>query len=159
MRQQLLGVAKRKIAKSITELSSSARFSIIYGEFRIGTLTTQSKKYPAGGRPTFATPARKGGALQFLTARSSEGSTSIREDLLAALKSAGQLTSRRKTIIYVGDGYVRTRTDHAQVAREITSANVAKVVIHTIGVTPYPESEVFLKALAAMNGGTYKRVE
>ncbi len=159
MRQQLLGVAKRKIANSITELSSSARFSIIYGEFRIGTLTTQSKKYPAGGRPTFATPARKGGALQFLAARSSEGSTSIREDLLAALKSAGQLTSRRKTLIYVGDGYLRTRNNHAQVAREITSANVAKVVIHTIGVTPYPESEVFLKALAAMNGGTYKRVE
>ncbi len=141
------------------ELSSSTRFSIVYGESPTGTLTTQSKKFPAGGRPTFASPGRKGGALHFLAARKSEGSTSIREDLLAALKSAGELTSPRKTIIYVGDGYLRIRNSHAQVAREITSANVAKVAIHTIGVTPYPESEAFLKALAAMNGGTYKRVD
>ena len=159
MRQQLLGVAKRKIANSITELSSLAKFAIIYGESPTGRLTTQTKKYPASGRPTMATPDRKGGALHFLAARKSEGSTSIREDLLAALKSAGKLTSRRKTIIYVGDGYLRTRNDYTQVAREITNANVAKATIHTIGVTPYAESEAFLKALAAMNGGTYKRVE
>ena len=159
MRQQLLGVAKREIANSIMELSSSTRFSIVYGESPTGTPTSQSKKFPAGGRPTFASPGRKGGALHFLAARKSEGSTSLREDLLAALKSAGELTSPRKTIIYVGDGYLRTRNGHAQLAREITSANVAKVAIHTIGVTPYPESEAFLKALAAMNGGTYKRVD
>ncbi len=106
-----------------------------------------------------ANPIQKRGALQFLAGVESQGWTSVRANLLAALKAAEKLTARRKTIIYVGDGYLRDRTNYLQVAREITRTNTAKARIHTIGVTPYVESEAFLKALAAMNGGTYKRID
>ena len=134
-------------------------FAIIYGESPNRTVTSPAKKYPASGHPTAATPRQKGGAMDFLAARRAQGATSLKDDLLAALKSAAKLASRRKTVIYVGDGYLGSRSDYLQVAREITRTNIAKARIHTIGVTPYAESEAFLKALAAMNRGTYKRVD
>ena len=158
MRSQLLGVAKRKIGRSIVELSSVVQFAVIYGESRPFAGSPPARKYPATGHPTAATPKQKRGALNFLAAGKVQGWTTIRVDLLAALKSAEKLTSRRKTIIYVGDGVLQDGRPWRQVVQEITNANTVRARIHTIGVSVSSlDADEFLKALAAKNGGTYKR--
>ena len=107
-----------------------------------------------------ATALFKAGAVQFLSKLKSKGFTSVRHDLIEALKSATRLTSPRKAIIYVGDGFVgRDLNAMRRIVNEITSRNTMRARIHTVGVSPHPGAEEFLKNLAARNGGTYKRVE
>ena len=107
-----------------------------------------------------ATAPAKSGAVQFLSTLNSVGRTSLRDDLIAALKAAANLTSARKAVIYVGDGFVSGNQEESRkVVNEITSRNAGRAIIHTVGVTPYAYAEEFLKTLAARNGGNYKRVE
>ena len=107
-----------------------------------------------------ATAPSKTGAAHFLSTVKSEGSTSVKDDLLEALESAARLTSPRRAIIYVGDGFVWGDSNEIKrLVNEITSRNALRARIHTVGVSPYPQAEEFLKNLAARNGGTYKRVE
>lgn len=107
-----------------------------------------------------ATAVAKAGAAQFLSTLKSEGRSSVRDDLIAAINAAAKLMSARKAVIYVGDGLVWGDLDEARkVVNEITLRNAGRAKIHTVGVSPYPQAEEFLKQLAARNGGTYKRVE
>ncbi len=162
MRAQLLGVAKRKIAQSISELSPMAQFAVVYGDSRagFGVGPTRAEKYPSSGQPVFATASAKMGAVRFIGTLPSEGFASIKDDLIEAVQAAARLSTPRKAVIYVGDGLISgDRNEMVRAVNEITVRNVSRVKIHTIGVSPYPFAEEFLKALAARNGGTYRKVE
>ena len=54
--------------------------------------------------------------------------------------------------------YRQPEADSPFFVQEIISANSGRAKIHTIGVTPDSGPEAFLKALAAKNGGRYRRV-
>ena len=148
----MLGGAKRQIGKSISELSQDTRFAVIFGAQKI------TRKFPENGRPIEATPGNKKGASRFLEYVPVDGEAPAREDLLAALRSAESLNVARKTIIYIGTCSIAA-ADQKKILDEITSKNTQRVQINTFGIAPYQETEDFLRKLAAMNGGTFKRLE
>ena len=150
----MLGVAKQFLSRAITELSSKTQFAILFGGPESGRFT----RFPASGKPVEATDVNKLNAASFLAGAPVAGTPSIQADLTAALRSAEQLPSARKTIIYVTKGVIIDNTAE-NILREVAVENRQHVKIDVIGVEPDAGGEAFLKALASQNGGTYRRVD
>jgi Mg-chelatase subunit ChlD len=150
----MLAVAKRTILKSIEELSSRAQFALIFG----GPENRGFVRFPQNGKPVEATPDNKRNAAIFLASAPVDGSPPVAIDLIAALRSAEQLSSNRRSIIYVGRGIITDDTPE-NVLAEVKAENRLRVTISVIGIEPPLEGEEFLKELAHQNGGTYKRVD
>ncbi|MBI4603137.1 MAG: hypothetical protein HY721_14355 [Planctomycetes bacterium] len=156
----MLGVAKRRIAHSIQELSAKAEFAIVYGGFPSARpeVPAALQTFPDHGRPVAALEPAKRGAEAFLAGAPVDRMAVLIDDFRAALRSAEDLAARRKVIVYVGPGYVHDQR-YEEALREIRLRNTVGARIFPIGVSPYPEADQFLKALAAQNGGTYLRVD
>ena len=125
-------------------MSNNTEFAVLYGH-------GHTNKFPAQGKPVAANNGVKKAASQFLARMPGQSSTDLERDLIEALKSAKKLSSKRKVIIYVGDGALLTN-GRVSLLNKIRSLNREKIQINTIGVSPYRENERFLKYLAAQNG-------
>lgn len=150
----MLGVAKQVITKSINELSSRAQFALIFG----GPELRRFMSFPASGKPVEASDESKKSATKFLATAPVDGTPSVGIDLIAALRSAEQLTSNKRTIIYVGRAIIIDDTPE-HILMQVKLENSLGVKICVIGIEPYRESEDFLKELAAQNHGTYTRID
>ena len=150
----MLAVAKRIILKSIEELSSHAQFALIFG----GPQGRSFTRFPQSGKPVEATPENKKNAAIFLAYAPIDGTPSVAIDLIAALRSAEQLSSSSRSIIYVGRGIITDDTPE-NVLQEVAGENRLHVKISVIGIEPFADGEEFLRELAAQNGGTYTRVD
>src|SRR4029453_8481983 len=138
----MLGVAKQFLSKAITELSSKTQFAVIFG----GPESGRFMRFPSTGKPVEATEVNKLNASSFLAGAPVSGTPSIQTDLVAALRSAEQLPSARKTIIYVTKGVIIDNTAD-NILRQVAVENRQHVKISVIGVEPDAGGETFLKTL------------
>lgn len=149
--------AKAEINKNISEFSSRVQFGIVF--FDAGLM-----RFPGSGQPAEATEAMKQGAKGFVNAVPGGGGSCCMQGILAALQFANRAKSKRKVIVYLGDGGGTCMgADEAQYLNKaistITGQNYQRVKINTIGVLNVTQvCENFLRRLASANGGTYTRI-
>ncbi len=153
-----LEIAKREVIRNIQEFSARVQFAIVFFD-------AQVTKYPASGMPAEANPGMKSAAVSFV-----QSSVWVRygsccqQGLAQGLRFANMATSKRKVMVYVGDGGGTCQgADEATYLRQtlgaITSQNYQRVQINCIGVLrPSALGVDFMKRLSATNGGTYTRI-
>ena len=152
-----LEIAKREVIRNIREFSARAQFAIVF-------FSDDVIKFPASGMPAEASPAMKAAAISFVQAVVYKIWTCPQQGLSQGLRFANMATSKRKVLIYVGDGGGTCQgADEATYLRQtlgcITSMNFQRVQINCIGVlNPTPLGVDFMKRLSAANGGTYTRI-
>jgi hypothetical protein len=152
-----LARAKAEISRNISEFSDRTEFSINFFD-------TNVNKFPGGGRPVLANPGMKGAALAWVASIVGAGGSCCQKGFLAALQSANLGSSRRKVVVYVGDGGGTCGGDESQYLNQcitlVTAQNYNHAQINTIGVLMNGRTmqENFLRAIAAANGGSYKRI-
>lgn len=149
-----LAIAKREIVQNISQFSSRVQFGIVFFDANI-------MKFPSSGQPAEANPAMKASATAFVSSVPNGGGSCCQQGIMAALQMANRASSKRKVLVYLGDG-----RGHCQGANEdqylnqtlaaVTAANYQRVQINCIMVLDVTTTgENFLKKLAASNGGTY----
>jgi Mg-chelatase subunit ChlD len=152
-----LAIAKREVVRNIQEFSSRVQFAVVF-------FASDVSKYPSSGMPAEANPGMKASAVSFVQALPGSHGSCCQQGLAAGLRFANMATSKRKVLIYVGDGGGTCQgADEATYLRQtlgsITSQNYQRVQINCIGVlNPSDLGVDFMKRLAATNGGTYTRI-
>ena len=153
-----LDIAKREVIRNVQEFSARVQFAIVFFDANVS-------KYPSSGMPAEANPGMKASAVSFLqsTVWTTYGSC-CQAGLAQGLRFANMATSKRKVMVYVGDGGGTCQgADEATYLRQtlgaITSQNYQRVQINCIGVlNPSALGVDFMKRLSATNGGTYTRI-
>ncbi len=153
-----LDIAKREVIRNVQEFSARVQFAIVFFDANVS-------KYPSSGMPAEANPGMKASAVSFLqsTVWTTYGSC-CQQGLSQGLRFANMATSKRKVMVYVGDGGGTCQgADEATYLRQtlgaITSQNYQRVQINCIGVlNPSALGMDFMKRLSATNGGTYTRI-
>jgi hypothetical protein len=150
--------AKAEISRNISEFSERTEFAVNFFDSNI-------YKFPANGRPTLANPAMKAAALSWVAGQPGGNGSCCQKGFVAALQAANLSTARRRVIVYVGDGGGTCAGDEDSYLRQclalVVSQNYNHAQVNTIGVlmdANRVRQEDFLKAMAAANGGTYKRI-
>jgi Mg-chelatase subunit ChlD len=152
-----LDIAKREVTRNVQEFSSRVQFAIVFFD-------AVPVKYPASGMPAEANPGMKSAAISFIQAITGNPGSCCQQGLAQGLRFANMATSKRKVMVYVGDGGGTCQgADEATYLRQtlgsVTSQNYQRVQINCIGVlNPSALGVDFMKRLAATNGGTYTRI-
>jgi hypothetical protein len=153
-----LQIAKREMIRNIQELSNRTQFAVNF--FDAGLIY-----FPQSGRPAEATQAMKGAGIAFINGTPGGAGSCCQKGLLNALRFANLSTSKRKVIVYVGDGGGHCGGDestyHRQTLANVVQQNYQRAQVNTIGVLMQGNAahrEQFLRQLATMNNGTYKRI-
>lgn len=152
-----LAVAKREVIRNIREFSEGVQFGIVF--FESGVI-----QFPPSGQPAEANAAMKAAATSYVQSAAGGFGTCCLEGLATGLRMASRATSRRKVLVYVGDGGGTCQgADEARYLQTtlaaITARNWERVQIHTIGVLDVGRiQEDFLRRLASANGGSYRRI-
>jgi hypothetical protein len=152
-----LQIAKREMIRNIQELSNRTQFSVNFFDANL-------IYFPQSGRPAEASQAMKGAATGFINSTPGGGGSCCQKGLLNALRFANLSTSKRKVIVYVGDGGGtcggNEGTYHQQTLAMVTQQNYQRAQVNAIGVLMAGRTtqEQFLRQLTSMNNGTYKRV-
>jgi hypothetical protein len=152
-----LPVAKREVLRNIDEFSPEVQFAIVFFDANVS-------KFPTNGLPAQATPAVKGSARRYVQSIPGGFGTCCQQGLAEGLRFANLATSKRRVLVYVGDGGGTCQgANEATYLRNtlvsISSQNYLRVVIHCIGVlNPGKIQEDFMKRLSSSNGGTYRRI-
>ncbi|MBI4582655.1 MAG: VWA domain-containing protein [Planctomycetes bacterium] len=151
-----LDLEKREVLRDIENFSSCVEFGIIFYD-------TNLMKFPAGGKPVPASSEFKAAAKAFIQSVQAGHGTCFKSALLSALDLADLARAERKRIIFFSDGYAACPgTDSTaysnQTLQEVKTRNQGKVPIHTVGIGS-DINENFMKALAAQNNGTYRKID
>jgi Mg-chelatase subunit ChlD len=147
-------IAKRELVRNITEFSERVQFGIVF--FDAG-LT----KFPPSGQPAESNPGMKASAIGYVNTIQAGSGSCCQQGLMQCLAMANRATSKRKVMVYLGDG-----RGHCQGGNEdsyllttlamVSSANYQRIQINCIMVLDVtPTGEDFLRRLAAANGGNY----
>ena len=150
-------IAKREVVRNISEFSERVEFGLVF-------FAGQALKFPSTGQPTNASPGMKQAAINFTNSIGSDHGSCVQKGMAAILQMANQATSKRKIIVYVGDGGGTCGGgDEATYLRQtialVSALNYQRIQINAIGVLHQPPiNEAFLKQLASSNGGTFTRV-
>lgn len=160
-----LDVVKREIKKAISEFSSQVELGVI-------AVDGEVQEYPLSGQAVRATEYAKKEAVDFVMRQQPRQDwVCLLDGLLSALDMAKTAAARHKAVMYVGDGITACRktgtvdTDLVPVLRTVTAANSDRVRIHCVK-TWHPTEETyegtgvaegFLRQLAELNNGTYRR--
>jgi Mg-chelatase subunit ChlD len=151
-----LNIAKREVVRNVSEFSERVQFGIIF-------FAADALKFPSSGQPADASPGMKQAAINFTNSTPWAHQSCVQKGMAAILQMANQSTSKRKVIVYVGDGGGTCGGDEATYLRQcvtlVGSLNYQRIQINTIGVLQQqPINEAFMKQLATSNGGTFTRV-
>ncbi len=152
-----LDIAKREVSKNISEFSTRVQFGIVF--FDNGLL-----KFPTSGRPAEASPSMKAAGLNWVNSVKGGGGSCCQAGLVAAMQYANFSSSKRKVIIYVGDGGGTCNgadegTYLKQTLAIVKAQNFQRAQINAIGVLQIGSIQGdFLTSLAQSNGGTYTKV-
>jgi hypothetical protein len=152
-----LDIAKREMVRNVNEFTSRVQFGMVFFDAAI-------RKFPASGTPAEANPALKGSAISFIQATQSGSGSCCQQALVAGLQLANMASSKRKVLVYLGDGGGTCQgADESLYLRQtlaaVTSQNYQRIQINAIGVlSPGRINEDFMKRLASSNGGTYTRI-
>ena len=150
-------IAKREVIRNVQEFSSRVQFAIVF-------FAKDVSKYPSSGMPAEANPGMKASAISFVQALPGSSGSCCQQGLAQGLRFANMATSKRKVLVYVGDGGGTCQgADEATYLRQalgsVTSQNYQRIQINCIGVlNPSPLGVDFMKRLSATNGGTYTRI-
>jgi hypothetical protein len=151
-----LQIAKREMIRNIQELSNRTQFSVNFFD-------SDLIYFPQSGRPAEATVAMKAAATAFINSTPGGAGSCCQKGLLNALRFGNLSSVKRKVVVYVGDGGGTCGGDEATYLERtlaiVAQHNYQRVQINTIGVlmTGRAAQEQFLRRLAAMNNGTYRR--
>jgi Mg-chelatase subunit ChlD len=151
-----LAIAKRELAKNIQEFSDRVQFGIVFFDRGIN-------KFPQSGMPAEANAGMKSSAMSFVQAIPGGSGSCCQAGMAAALQMASMASSKRKVLVYLGDGGGTCQgADESTYLRAtlsaITAQNFQRITINCIGILNPPTlNEDFLKKLAAANSGTYTR--
>lgn len=151
-----LAIAKREIVKNVTEFSSRVQFGIVFFDANV-------IKFPSSGQPAEANPAMKASGTSFVQSTPGGGGSCCQQGIVAALQMANRASSKRKVLVYLGDGGGTCQGANEsnylkQTLAAVTASNYQRVQINCIGIlSPKQIGEDFMKQLAASNGGTYTR--
>jgi len=152
-----LGIAKREVTRNINEFSTRVQFGIVFFDANV-------LKFPSSGQPAEANPGMKASGLSFVMSAPGGSGSCCQQGIAAGLQMANLATSKRKVLVYVGDG---GGTCHGadenlylkQTLSAVTAQNYQRMQINCVGVlNPPPLNEDFMKRLCASNGGTYTKV-
>ena len=143
-----------EVIRTVQGFSDHVQFAIVFFDQDL-------VNFPAGGRPAEATPSMKGQADRMVMSTLTGHGSCYKEALIQALRYAEHSTAKRKQIILLGDGHTTCRGQNEtqygnETLAEITSRNKF-ARINTLGIGQ-DVREDWLKALAAQNRGTYRRV-
>ncbi len=150
-----LALEKREAIRVLSEFSEKVTFGVVFYDAEV-------MKFPSSSIPVEANSNMKSTATAFITSIQPGKGTCVAKGLTECLNFANQSPARRNQIILLTDGYTTCPGfDAEEYARrtlaEITARNYKRHAIHTICVGN-EVNEVFPKTLAAMNNGTYKRL-
>jgi hypothetical protein len=152
-----LFIAKREIALSINDLPAGVQFGIVAFDSSISL-------FPPSGVPATADADTKDGAMRYVQAVKEGTGSCPHLGLATGLRFAHQSKSKKKVLIYVGDGGGTCQgADEATYLRQtlnaITAMNIESVPIHCFGVLdPSALGADFMERLAEANGGMYARI-
>jgi len=143
-----------EVIRTVQGLSEHVQFAIVFFDQDL-------VKFPSAGRPADATAATKGQAARMVMSTGTGHGSCYKEALAQALRYAEQSTAKRKQIIVLGDGHTTCRgQDEAKYGKETlieTASRNRFAHINTLGIGQDVQED-WLKALAAQNRGTYRRV-
>jgi hypothetical protein len=150
-----LAIEKRETIKNIMEFSDKVQFAVVFYDSNV-------TKWPTSGKPVDANAGMKGAAMAFISSIQPGHGTCVALGLTEAINFANQSSAKRTQIIFITDGFTTCPgVDEAEYAKrtlgEIAGKNYKRHPINAICVGSQV-SEAFPKAMAAMNGGSYKRV-
>jgi len=151
-----LQIEKRETIRNIAEFSERVQFAVVF--YDQGVL-----KWPSSGKPAEANAGFKAAGIAFVSSTQGGGGTCVAKGLTECINFANQSTAKRTQIILLTDGFTTCpgagdETEYAKkTLGEITGKNYKRHPINCICVGT-EVSETFPKTMAAMNGGTYKRV-
>jgi hypothetical protein len=154
-----LQVAKRAILRALHEMRGISQLNIIFFDARMISFPPDRRPADATIRATIDT------AINFVTMTPGGSGSCVREALLAALDVVELSTASRNVILYLGDGRGTcggTEAEYlAQTLQDVSEANGGRAEIHSIGVMMAERTpqELFLRALAELNDGTYTRLD
>src|SRR5262245_687158 len=92
-----LNIAKREVTRNITEFSDKVRFGIFF-------FSKDVVKFPQRGQAAAANPAMQASGTNFNQPAQSTTGSCPQAGLSAALLMASNCSSKRKVIVYLGDG-------------------------------------------------------
>ncbi len=130
------GRVKLELIRSIRQMTPAQEFFIVY-------FNDRALPMPANSMPR-ATPSAQEKFLRWAAQVRADGNTNPEQALSLALKL------RPDVIYFLTDGNFPNK-----IAREVTQANLNRVVIHTIGFAD-DEGEAVLRAIATRNWGEYQ---
>ena len=145
--KQELDVAKREVVRSISAFSPQVEFAVVF--FDRGLL-----KFPQSGYPLKANSANKESAMSWVRGTAGGAGSCCGVGLIEALRFADRSTSKRKVIVFVGDGFCSCMDPQALLSS--IRARDSHTQINTIGVIE-PNRE-FLRQLGVSNNGTYTEI-
>ena len=157
MSQGELPVAKREVIRNIQELSHQTEIGIVFFDRNI-------TKFPASGRPAYATAAIKAAAISYVNSIPGGGGSCCQQGLMEGLLFANLSTADRKVLLYVGDGGghcngANQTTYLQQTLGVVKGQNFQRAQINAIGVVDVSNvGDDFLRSLATGNGGTYVKI-
>ncbi len=152
-----LEIAKREIVRNIHELSPQVEIGIVFFDRGI-------TKFPASGRPAYATAAIKAAAINFVQSIHCGGGSCVQQGLMEGMLFANLSTADRKVLLYVGDGGGHCNgTDQNSYLQQtlgvVKSQNFQRAQVNAIGVVDVSNvGDNFLRSLAISNGGTYVKI-
>jgi Mg-chelatase subunit ChlD len=155
-RQGELEIEKREAIRTVQQFSKRVEFGIVF-------FAGDVAKWPSNNRPASADGASKSAAIAWMSTIQPGRGSCVLEGLVQTIQFANRSSTARNVVIYLGDGGTNCtshnpndyRTRALNAAR---TANFRNFPINVICVGSDNVNEDFCKALATMNGGSYKRV-
>ncbi len=151
-----LEIAKREVVRNIHELSPQVEFGIVFFDRGI-------TKFPASGRPAYATAAIKAAAITYVQSIPCGGGSCVQQGLMEGMLFANLSTADRKVLLYVGDGGGHCGGAQSAYLKQtlavVNSQNFQRAQINAIGVVDVSSiGENFLRSLASSNGVSYVKI-
>jgi Mg-chelatase subunit ChlD len=153
-----LAIAKREVARNVSEFSNRVQFGIIF-------FARDIQKFPSSGTPAEANPSQKQSGIGWVQGMAGGSGSCCQQGIMQALQMANKASVKTCTIIYVGDGGGTCGGDENTYLNQTLSAvkgqNYKRHQVNAVGVLMQGRPQMnkdFCRQLAQMNGGRYTEV-
>ncbi len=148
---------QQEVVKNISQFSDKVEFSIVFFDANIIA-------FPPSGRPAEASPALKAAGIAMVMSSTTGHGTCAKAALIKTLNYANQSSAKRKTIVFLSDGYwycngqdLGTYTNST--LAEVTARNTQRAHINALCIGQNDNvSEEPMRRMASQNQGQYARL-
>lgn len=143
-------ILQQQVVRQIGTLTPKAQFSLVFFDASV-------VKFPQSGKPAQASPEMKAaGTAMVMSTQPGSGSCS-KPALVQCLNVANQSTARRKSIIYLSDGFqccpgFDCLQSGKDALAEVTARNTQRIRIDAVCIGRDVD-EAWMRSLAQQNGG------